>query len=262
MFRFVKKNKDEIGKIDKKLNARKVFNSRIYKLLSDNGINQIIDPFVGLDDLKNDKELIIKYIGMYPYIYNFISPNLKVDKDILSSLAKSPLYYMEDEQNKNSILAKSPLSLVIDEHKRRCVGIKRNRDGSIETVRGEGLPFVENTTEGVCKIKDFNLIKEALMAELISHRNSIEMNNRYGQLFKYKGVHILNTLRRGERVDLSKYMNLVSLQLASKEILEDDNCKKQVEEIIQQWVQSENVKDKHNKEEDEMLSADLWDILH
>ena len=262
MFRFVQKYYNKIGEIDKDLNARKVFNARIYRLLSDNGITQIINPFVGLDDLTDNKQLIIDYIKMYPPMYNSISANLRVDEDILISLAESPLYYMEDDQNKNSILAKSPLSLVIDEHKNRYIGTKRNRDGSIETITGDGLPFVENTTEGVCRIKDFDLIKKALNAELISYSNSLEMYKGYGQLFQYKGIHILNTLRRGEKVDPSKYVNLVSLQLASKEILEDENCKKQIEETIQEWVQSEKAKDKYNKEEAEMLSTDLWDILH
>lgn len=257
MFSQIKDSEKIIDAINHKLNAELVFNVRIKKRQLDNGTKQILDPFIGYDDLRQDKELILKYIQIYPPIYNYISPKLRDDKDILISLARAPLYYVEDEQNKNSILAKSPLLLVIDEHKRRCVDIKRNRDGSIETIIGDGLPFVENTTEGVCKIKDFDLIKKALMAELKSYTYSIEMYNGYGQLFQYKGIHILKALKYGETVVPSKYMNLVSLQLASKEILEDENCIKQIEEIIQQWVQMEKAKDEQNEEEKKILSSDL-----
>ena len=95
------------------------------------------------------------------------------------------------------------------------------------------------------------------MAELKSYTYSIEMYNGYGQLFQYKGIHILKALKYGETVVQSKYMNLISLQLASKEILEDENCIKQIEEIIQQWVQMEKAKDEQNEEEKEKLSSDL-----
>ena len=220
------------------------------------------DPFFGRDELRTDKNLAIQCINLCPLIYQYISPNLRADKDVLDTLAKLQLYYVGDEPNKNSVSAKSPLSLVIDEHKRRCISTKRNRDGSIEIIKGEGFDFVEKTETDEYKINDFNLIKKALHAELNSYANSEEIYKGYDQLFQYKGIHILKALKYGEAVDSSKYMNLVSLQLASKEIFEDEICKKQIEETIQEWVQSEKAKDKEKKEEAELLSADLWDNMH
>ena len=57
-------------------------------------------------------------------------------------------------------------------------------------------------------------------------------------------------------------MSLVTLQFASTEILENEEYKKIIEGVIQQWVKEQKANDENEKRKEESLSFDLYDITH
>ena len=239
-----------------KLTQQSFVLARIYKLIKEDGININGDPFTEYDELRKDKDFAKKCISIYPEAYEFISPNLRVDRDVLVTLAKSPLYYNIDNINDFDTSTISPLFFILKEDNRRRFYTKTKRDGSKEEKIGEGLPFVVEE-DGKFKINDLELLLLALKAELDSYEYSKEIEKEYGQIFQYKGIYILNALKQGEKVDFSKYMLLHTLQFASKDILENEDCKKQIEEIIQQWAIKEIKKAKKEKRISEKDSSDL-----
>ena len=241
------------------LDYKRVVWGRIYRMIGKNAQLCYGDPFVEVDGLRNDrgfpdkirqdKDFALAALPIYPVIYEFLSPKLKTDRDILMALAKSPIYYNDEKEGRVSH-AISPLSLIIEEHKRRSKYIRTNRDGSKEVLTGEGLPFVKEEENESLKINDEELVIEALKAELDSFSHCIQMEGENRSDTPYKGALVLEELRKGKNVNPDLFMYLLTLQLTSKEILENANSKNEIIQIITHWAE-------HNRNLDQALSTDL-----
>ena len=150
----------------------------------------------------------------------------------------------------------------MEEHNNRRVYKKTNRDGTKEVKEGEGFPFIVDEGDNSLKINDIELILRALKAELDSYEYSKKIEEKFGHIFSYDGIYLLDDLRKGKEVDFSDYMSLVTLQFATTEILENDEYKKKIEGVIQQWVKEQKANDENEKIMKKSLSFDLYDITH
>lgn len=242
--------------------ARKTFVlANIRSAIEDSGTYIKKNIFEGYSELSKDKEFIVKYINRYPAMYEYISCELREDRDILIALASSPLcIYVENpgDYNKRSI---SPLFFILEEHNNRRVYTKTNRDGTKEVKEGEGFPFIVDEGNNSLKINDIELILRALRAELDSYDYTKKMEDQYAHIFSYDGIDILDKLIEGRIVDFSKYMSLTTLQFASTEILENEEYKKKIKGVIQQWVKEQKAKDEKEKRMKELQSYDLDGLI-
>lgn len=231
--------------------------AKIYSAIEDGWRYTRKNIFEGYSELSKDKEFIVKYINRYPAMYEYISYELREDRDVLIALASSPLcIYVENpgDYNKRSI---SPLFFILEEHNNRRVYTKTNRDGTKEVKEGEGFPFIVDEGNNSLKINDIELILRALRAELDSYEYSKKIEEKFGHIFSYDGIYLLDDLRKGKNVDFLDYMSLVTLQFASTEILENEEYKKIIEGVIQQWVKEQKAKDEKEKRMQELQSYDL-----
>ena len=99
--------------------------ARILDLIGLNGQYLYGDIFEGFDELRSDKQFIMKCINLNPEIYTYISQELKEDESVLMALASSPLYYNDYSIGDYGCYVHNPLYLIIQEY--QIENDKKNR---------------------------------------------------------------------------------------------------------------------------------------
>lgn len=226
--------------IDKENNEnKKRVLERLSQTVTTNGEYYYSDVFKDEKELLSDKKFVKTCVRFNPEIYEYITPELQDDREILLTLAKSPIYYNAMELGDYGSYAICPLHKILNAN---SFYSKKDKN-----------PIITDNRE---RINDEEIILEALKAELLSFDYCEIMEIEKRPIIRYKGLSTLNDIKNEKEIEFSEYSNLKSLSYATDEMMNNNKFQRKVMEIVFRW--KESLKDKSELEyrEEELSSLE------
>ena len=263
--------------MEKEINpSKKAILNRIYeRIYPDGEYSYCLNVFDSYDNLSKDKEFVIRCIKLHPEVYEQIDNKLKPDKEVIMTLARTPIFYNSSSEEDYGSYAHCPLWYILYEYGKE-ISARTHAIHYLYLDENEEKYSIEELAAHIEEIRNSSRRKNwKQLDERINEfleKKDIPLEKYITQKITQEGKKISRINDReiilaGLRAELDSYeyckmmeknaniisyqgleiltniiqgndydiRGLDSLSYASKELLDDESFMTEVKEIIEQW---------------------------